>query len=111
MNFTAMGGQVTVGGHQDSNGGLNLTVSDTGVGIAKEDIAMALEPFGQIPGRLRSKTLGAGLGLPIVKGLAAALGAEFDIASEVDKGTTVTIRFGKERLAGPPARRKRRKRK
>ncbi|MDH3229657.1 MAG: ATP-binding protein, partial [Alphaproteobacteria bacterium] len=82
----------------DHDGNLRLSVRDTGIGIADKDIPKIMKPFGQIPNLLGSEPLGTGLGLPIASGLAELLGSQLEIASEVGKGTTVTMLFGNERL-------------
>jgi two-component system CheB/CheR fusion protein len=98
IKFTPSGGRVVLGMHLDQDGSLSLVVCDTGVGIAEEDIPKSMKPFTQIPSRFGTKNAGTGLGLSIVRGLAELLGTEFDIASKLRTGTTVTIRFGEERL-------------
>ncbi len=45
--------------------GLSIRVSDTGIGMAAEDIAIALGPFGQVEGSLTRRHEGTGLGLPL----------------------------------------------
>jgi Amt family ammonium transporter len=73
---------------------LAFRVSDTGVGIAKEDIPLALEPFRQI--NLDSTVYaaeGTGLGLPLTRALARLHGASLVIESEPRQGTTITVRM------------------
>ena len=76
----------------------DLSVSDTGIGIAKEDIATAVAHFGQVDGSLSRRYMGTGLGLPLVAWLAKLHGADMRIDSEVGLGTTVTVSFPCERL-------------
>jgi signal transduction histidine kinase len=71
-------------------------VSDTGVGIAPEDIPVALTPYGQVGQRNTGKHKGTGLGLPLTKRLVEALGATFELRSKVGAGTVVTLRFPPE---------------
>jgi PAS domain S-box-containing protein len=98
MKFTPRGGRVNLDMHLDRDGNLRLSVSDTGIGIAKEDLPKIRKPFAQLPSRFATEKLGTGLGLPIAEGLAKLLGTKLEITSEVEKGTTVTMRFGNERL-------------
>ena len=72
---------------------------DSGIGIAASDIAKALEPFGQIDSTLARRHRGAGLGLPISRALVELHGGRLDLASEIGKGTTASIRLPPERLA------------
>jgi len=74
-------------------GGIFFTVEDTGIGIASEDIPVALAPFGQIESALSRKTQGTGLGLPLTKALVELHGGNLDIQSKVSEGTKVTISF------------------
>jgi signal transduction histidine kinase len=97
LKFTPPGGFVTVQGrHDPTEGAVLLVVSDTGVGIAPEDIPMALSPYGQVGRRNTAKHKGTGLGLPLTKRLVEALGATFELRSKVGVGTVVTLRFPPE---------------
>ncbi len=94
VKFTQRGGTVTVGLRLTKGGTVQIVISDTGVGIAREDLDCVLENFGQ--GRHDVTTTddrGTGLGLPIVKGLVEAHGGSLRIDSEVGVGTTVIIEF------------------
>jgi two-component system cell cycle sensor histidine kinase PleC len=93
IKFTPAGGKVTVGARLLPNRGLSLSVSDTGLGIAAEDIPQALKPFGQIERALSRRHGGVGLGLPLSKHLVELHDGTLDIASEPGKGTTVSIYF------------------
>lgn len=98
IKFTEAGGDVTVGWCLEENGNLNLCVIDTGEGMAPENIEIALEPFGQIATSLTRDHEGAGLGLPLSRRLAELHGAELNIESNVDEGTTVRILFPAKRV-------------
>jgi PAS domain S-box-containing protein len=69
---------------------LELTVSDTGIGIPREDLAKVFEEFYQVD-RGPRRPEGLGLGLSIVRRLAVLLGHKIGIDSVVAKGTTFTI--------------------
>ena len=97
IKFTPEGGQVSVAARLDDNSGMEVTVSDNGIGIAAEDIPKVLQPFGQVAESLRRDHGGTGLGLPICKALMELHGGSLDIESEIDTGTTVTVRFPPER--------------
>ncbi|MEA4973068.1 MAG: ATP-binding protein [Candidatus Metalachnospira sp.] len=70
-----------------------LRVSDTGIGIAKENLSRVFERFYRVDKSHSKKIGGTGLGLSIVKHGAAYLGAEVKTESTVGKGTTITIIF------------------
>lgn len=70
-----------------------LEVSDNGIGIPRESLERVTDAFYMVD-KSRSKKLGgAGLGLALVKEIAAAHGADMEIESELGRGTTVRIRF------------------
>lgn len=66
---------------------LLLVIEDTGCGIPKEKLAAAYDPF------VTSKTKGAGLGLTLVHQVVVNHHGEIQLASEVNKGTVITIRL------------------
>ncbi|MDQ8697945.1 HAMP domain-containing sensor histidine kinase [Hyphomicrobium sp. LHD-15] len=91
LKFTPRGGSVTVELREQSNGGVSISVRDTGIGMTPEEVHIALEPFGQVD-RARSRLReGAGLGLTIAKSLVELHGGELLITSVKDRGTDVTI--------------------
>ncbi len=97
IKFTRRGGTIAVA-LETASGRLRLAVRDTGIGIAAEDIAKVLAPFGQVAGPMNRRHQGTGLGLPLVKSLAELHGAQFSITSEFGRGTEVAIAFAPERL-------------
>lgn len=73
--------------------GVELTVSDTGIGIPEEDLPHIFERFYRVD-KSHSKELGGtGLGLSIVKHGARYLGATVSVESKVNEGTTVSVLF------------------
>jgi signal transduction histidine kinase len=104
VKFTPDGGTIEVGTRLDFTGDLLITVADTGIGIAEEDIAVALAPFGQVDGRLNRKYEGTGLGLPLSRALVEIHGGRLAIESTVGVGTTVAIRLPAARLRPPGSR-------
>ncbi|HEU0069792.1 MAG TPA: PAS-domain containing protein [Alphaproteobacteria bacterium] len=98
VKFTPSGGRVILDVYQRSDGDLVLRVRDDGIGIAEDDIPVALAPFGQLENALSRKHHGTGLGLPLSRAFAELHGGTLSLASEMGKGTTVTIVLPKERL-------------
>ncbi|HVV94665.1 MAG TPA: PAS domain-containing sensor histidine kinase [Hyphomicrobiales bacterium] len=92
IKFCRPGGHVTVGAARDGEAML-LTVSDTGVGIAAEDLPRLGAPFFQVRSSYDRPYEGTGLGLSVVKGLAELHGGGFTIASTPGIGTRVTVRL------------------
>jgi signal transduction histidine kinase len=93
VKFTPKGGRITVRADLDEEGGHRLAVSDTGVGIAEDDIERALKPFVQVDSTLTRRYIGAGLGLPLSQRLVELHGGTLEIESALGSGTTVTARF------------------
>jgi PAS domain S-box-containing protein len=93
LKFTPAEGAVRVAARLEQDGGVVLLVEDTGIGMAPETIAAALEPFRQLDGTLSRRFEGAGLGLSIAKSLVELHGGGLEIMSAVGVGTTVTLRL------------------
>lgn len=72
-----------------------LKVSDTGIGIEKENIPRLCERFYRVDKSRSKKTGGTGLGLAIVKHICALHNATLSIDSDIGLGTTVTVTFDK----------------
>jgi signal transduction histidine kinase len=93
IKFTPEGGRIDVSARRDERGMLELTVADTGVGIAEEDREAIFEKFRQSVARhsggdsLTREYSGTGLGLSIVRELCKLLGGEIDFVSELGKGS------------------------
>jgi cell cycle sensor histidine kinase DivJ len=91
IKFTPSGGSVTV--TADAVGPyLEVVVSDTGVGIAAEDIARLGRPFEQAGGS-EQRAQGTGLGLSLVRALAELHGGRMSVESTLGEGTAVTVRL------------------
>ena len=98
VKFTPAGGQITIGCQLTPEGGMAVSVTDTGIGIAKSDIPKAMSTFGQVDGSLGRAFEGTGLGLPLVKSLAELHQGKFEISSEPGAGTRASIVFPPERV-------------
>ena len=97
VKFTPDGGRIAVKLAVLPAKGLELSVRDTGIGMAQKEVPIALEKFGQIDAKLSRKYEGSGLGLPLTKALIERHGGTLEIRSAPNAGTTVTATF-------PPAR-------
>jgi len=98
IKFTPPGGEITVKAWCSPNAGHVIQVSDTGIGIAAENIPKALSPFGQIDNSLSREYQGTGLGLPLSKFLTEMHGGSLNVESELGVGTTITIRLPSGRV-------------
>jgi signal transduction histidine kinase len=103
VKFTPEGGQVALTTARTAEGGLRISVADTGVGMTAHDIGVALTPFGQVDNRQNRKHSGTGLGLPLAKAMMEVHGGSLQIASAPGQGTTVSIVFPRERVITPTA--------
>ena len=98
VKFTPRGGKVCLETFLDGDGALVFRISDTGIGIAVQDIPRALAPFEQVRGQASLTVEGTGLGLPLTKGLIELHGGKLSIDSELGRGTEVTVRLPSERV-------------
>jgi len=101
IKFTPGGGRIAVRAQRTSDGGLELVVADTGIGMSQEHLAIALTPFGQVANEYTRRHDGTGLGLPLGKSLAEAHGAAMEIDSALGHGTIVRLTFPAERVLQP----------
>ncbi|PIW29134.1 MAG: hypothetical protein COW30_05770 [Rhodospirillales bacterium CG15_BIG_FIL_POST_REV_8_21_14_020_66_15] len=93
IKFTERGGAVCVVARRQEDGAVRLTVSDTGIGISPENMAVALSEFGQVDGTLTRTHEGTGLGLTLSRKLIELHGGVLEMESEVGKGTSVHLLF------------------
>jgi two-component system phosphate regulon sensor histidine kinase PhoR len=97
VQYTAGGGSVQLRWWTDAQGG-HFSVTDTGIGIAREHLPRLTERFYRVdPGRSRS-TGGSGLGLAIVKHVLQRHGAQLSIESEEGRGSCFSCHFPAARL-------------
>jgi PAS domain S-box-containing protein len=90
---------------KESEVALHISVTDTGVGIPADKIAMVFEAFTQADGSLTRRYEGAGLGLAICSELVRMMGGSLWVDSEPGRGSTfhLTLRLGLAAPAAPPA--------
>jgi signal transduction histidine kinase len=99
VKFTPDGGRVTIGAQRVA-GAMEISVSDTGIGIADSDRGRLFEAFRQIDAPAASRQRGTGLGLALTKRFAELHGGGIVLVSEVGKGSVFTLRLP---LAQPAA--------
>jgi signal transduction histidine kinase len=89
VKFTAEG-SITVEARGRENG-VAISVTDTGIGIPPEGLAVIFEPFRQLDNPVRHAHGGTGLGLHIVKRLLELLEGTIEVESEVGWGSTFRV--------------------
>jgi two-component system, OmpR family, phosphate regulon sensor histidine kinase PhoR len=91
VKYSREQGQIRLSARQ-SDGEIELSVSDEGIGIAKEDLPRIFERFYRADkARSPDKVRGTGLGLAIVKHIAQLHGGRVEAESELQKGTTIRL--------------------
>jgi two-component system cell cycle sensor histidine kinase PleC len=90
---------VNVSAHILSDGQMQIIVADQGVGIPRDKIQQALEPFGQVSDRAENSSYqGTGLGLPLAKAMIELHQGTLRLESDVGQGTTAFITFPANRI-------------
>jgi len=89
---TSAGGKVVLGATADG-GRLRIEVSDTGIGIPREDLPRVFDRFYRVDRSRSSNGANVGLGLAIVKGIVVLHGGWTEIESEVGRGTSIALIF------------------
>ena len=90
VKFTPQGGSVTIE-VKPADSHVQIAITDTGIGIAKEHVATVFELFRQVDSSINRRHEGTGLGLAITKRLVELHGGTIALDSEVAVGTTVTV--------------------
>ena len=88
-------GEVALRGRRVSNGGpwVELSVSDTGIGMTPEQQAKLFEEFSQADATTAQRFGGTGLGLAITRKLTRMMGGDVTVTSEPGKGSVFTVRL------------------
>ena len=89
--YSPNSGGIAVVAENGSDGGVRISVIDTGPGMDADEIQIALKPFGQVRPHAMQSHGGTGLGLPIAIALAKQHGGELQVTSVVGEGTTVAV--------------------
>jgi PAS domain S-box-containing protein len=98
VKFTLPGGRVGISGSSAADGDFVLTIADTGIGIAETALPHVCAPFYQADASSSRTYGGTGLGLAICSKLLKLHGGSLEIESRQGHGTTVRVRFPRERV-------------
>ena len=92
IKYTPDGGEIEVIARR-LNGGVEIRVRDSGIGIPDEDIPHLFERFYRVEKSRTSETGGTGLGLAIAKEIVEAHGGSISVESKLNEGTTIIIQL------------------
>jgi len=103
VKFTPKDGQIAIECGSDGHSAI-ISVSDTGIGIRRENHAMVFEEFRQVEGNQGNAQQGTGLGLAITKRLVEQQGGKISLQSELGRGSrfTFTVPLATHAAAGAP---------
>jgi signal transduction histidine kinase len=97
VKFTPTGGSVSVTANRIERG-VQIAVSDTGIGIAEDHVPLVFEEFRQVGTDRVRRSEGTGLGLSLTKKFVELHGGTIGVRSEVGKGSTFTVRLPERAL-------------
>lgn len=90
LKFTERG-EIRVSALHAGDGELRFSVTDTGIGIAPENIDLIFQDFGQVDNPIQKRVRGTGLGLPLSKKLATVLGGNVGVRSQLGTGSEFSL--------------------
>ena len=102
IKFTDTGGTIELSAERTADGGFAFRVTDSGIGISKEDLPRAFAPFEQVGHRLNREHAGTGLGVPLSLGFMKLHGGDLVLESEPGVGTQAVARLPVERVVPKP---------
>ncbi|HEV2801855.1 MAG TPA: ATP-binding protein [Pyrinomonadaceae bacterium] len=91
LKFTPKGGRITVRAERAGERAVRLSVADTGVGIAADDLPLLFDKYEQARHRATRGEKGTGLGLYITRQLVELHGGTINVESEVGRGSTFSF--------------------
>jgi len=91
LKYNRQGGSVTLRTREFDQGLIEISVSDTGVGIAPKDQSRIFEPFTRLKYAVKNEIGGSGIGLSLTKALVTQMKGSIVVESKVDQGTTFYV--------------------
>ena len=101
IKYTKQGGSVTIATRKRPDSGLELSVRDTGCDIDTRDLAVVMQPFGQIDNPYNRINQGTGLGLPLARRLVELHDGRLLLESRIGIGTTAIVTLPPDRVIDP----------
>jgi signal transduction histidine kinase len=102
IKYTLPGGQIDLRFCASDDGGAAIEIADTGIGMSAADLRVAFEPFGRVGDLEARRQQGTGLGLSLARALVRLHGGDLTLASQLDCGTTATIKLPPSAVCAPP---------
>ena len=93
VKFTPEGGRITTRVNVEGDDAVEIAVSDSGVGIAPDELAKVFQEFERAGASYSRRQQGSGLGLSLVKRFVEMMGGSVGVTSVVDQGSTFTVRL------------------
>ncbi|WP_420403967.1 sensor histidine kinase [Nisaea sp.] len=91
IHYTLQGGRIELASTRGAGNFIEISVSDTGIGMSDADIPKALEPFNQLENGKTHNPHGKGIGLALSKKFVELYGGRMEIESELGVGTKITV--------------------
>ncbi|MDB6060796.1 MAG: response regulator [Verrucomicrobiaceae bacterium] len=91
LKFTKRGSIRVTAIYESASNTVRFSVSDSGIGIATDDLQLIFEEFSQIENPMQSRVKGTGLGLPLCRQLANLIGGVVEVKSVLGEGSTFTL--------------------
>lgn len=101
VKFSPAGGEVHLDARLNKDGELAISVTDSGCGMTPDEVAIALQPFGQVSSTIAKSKEGTGLGLPLARRMTEIHGGRLEISSTPGQGTTVSAILPATRVVTP----------
>ena len=101
LKFTPARGTVTLSACVGVEGGVDILIADTGIGIAPDALPLAFEPFAQLDAERARRYAGSGIGLYLARSIAGAMGMRLTLDSVQGEGTTATLTIPPDRCLPP----------
>ena len=98
IKFNRPGGQVRISCERTPQGQIQISVSDTGIGIPSEHLSRIFERFYRVDKARSRPAGGTGLGLPIVKEIVSRMGGTVNVESQLGRGSTFTVTLAEYRV-------------
>ncbi|MFK7839131.1 MAG: ATP-binding protein [Bdellovibrionales bacterium] len=103
VKFSNPGGQIYLSAEMLDNKIMQITIKDEGIGIAKDKLKEAMEPFGQVTDKAENTgQQGTGLGLPLAKAMIELHQGSIHLESDIGQGTIVVFRLPPGRIIQKP---------